>query len=186
MTDRLAPFLDRLSRLSVDDLAVLALPEPDPEERAELMARALAVAEPAGRADDLRRAPGRARDAAIGAFSFRGYEPTWFGLNWGRSLGRADDRAHLLAAIEDAAIAEIVADLLGTDDLRLLREPFERAISMSGSASSASPEFSGSRGRRGIVGITWLVAAFPRVGGAVYQLGLWLNALVPGNRGPRL
>jgi hypothetical protein len=135
-SDPLASFLRELGRLSVDDLAMVALPEPDPDERAGLLQRAVDAAGAAGRREALAVAPGRARDA------------TWFGLNWGRSLGRADDRARLVAAVEDAAVASIVADLLSADDIAALREPFEIAASMAGAGPDTNSGTQGSlRGR---------------------------------------
>jgi hypothetical protein len=158
--DRLAPFLERLSRLSVDDLAIIALPEPDEPTRRELLQGALDAAEAAGRGAEVRAAPARARDQLLDAFARRAYEPTWFGLNWSRSLGRAADRARLLAAVEDAAVAESVADLLGADDLAALREPFEIASSMGGTAPTSNPRVEGAAPRAGVAGLvfgTWLV-----------------------------
>jgi hypothetical protein len=149
--DRTAAFLETLSRFTVDDLAVLALPEPDPDERTALLARAITAAEEAGRLDEVRAAPGRAREVIVQAFSFRAYDPTWFGLNWGRSLGRADDRARLLAAVEDAAIAAVVADLLPEDDVAALREPFERIASMAGTAPAANPQTEGPNRRWAVI-----------------------------------
>jgi hypothetical protein len=128
--DRLEAFLAELGRLSVDDLSVVALPEPDPDERAALLQRAVDVAHAADRREELAMAPARAREQLLRAWSRRGYEPTWFGLNWGRSLGRADDRARLVAAVEDAAVAAVMADLLSPEDAGALREPFEIAASM--------------------------------------------------------
>jgi hypothetical protein len=157
--DRLTPFLERIARLSIDDLAVLALPEPDPDERAVLLGRAEAAARRAGRLDEVRAAPGRGRDAVVRAFAFRAYDPTWFGLNWGRSLGRADDRARLLAAVEDAAVASVVADLLPEEDVAALAEPFELAASMTGAAPAANPRLEGSIGRRGLVTAAFIASA---------------------------
>ena len=148
LSDRIGPFLDALSRLSVDDLGMVALPEPDHDARAALLQRALDAADAAGRRDAIAEAPARARNALLASFARRAYDPTWFGLNWGRSLGRADDRARLIAAVEDAAVAEVVADVLDPDDVASLREPFELASSMVGTAPSASPSIDGSPGRR--------------------------------------
>jgi len=164
--DRVAPFLERLSHLNLDDLAMLALPEPDAAVRIELLQRALDAAESAGRGAEAREAPARARDAIVRAFSFRGYDATWFGLNWGRSIGRADDRARLMTAIEDAALAEVVADLLPPDDVGTLREPFDLVASMAGSAPLASPRLDSKAGA-GIVGVAWLAGALSVVGPAV-------------------
>lgn len=147
----LEAFLAELGRLSVDDLTMVALPEPDPDERAELLQRAVDAAAAGGRREALAAAPGRARDALFRSYSRRGYDPTWFGLNWGRSLGRADDRARLVAAAEDAAVAAVVAGLLPDEDLAALREPFEIATSMTGAAPEANPTARGSAGRRAVV-----------------------------------
>jgi hypothetical protein len=149
--DPLEAFLAELGRLSVDDLAMVALPEPDPEVRAALLQRAVDAAHAAGRRDQLAAAPGRAREQLFRAWSRRGLEPTWFGLNWGRSLGRADDRARLIAAVEDAAVAAVVADLLPEEDVGALREPFDIATSMAGAAPSSNPIIRGSAPQRGFV-----------------------------------
>lgn len=158
MTDRLGPFLERLARLSVDDLSMLALPEPDPDERSALLARAAGAAADAGRRAELAEAPVRARDTVLHAFSFRAYDPTWFGLNWGRSLGRSVDRARLIAAVEDAAVAEVVADLLPTDDVAALREPFEAVAAMAGSAPAANPQFKSPSAEQAVAGAGILVS----------------------------
>ena len=170
--DRVGAFLEVLERLAVDDLAMLALPEPDPEERSALLVRAEAAAAKAGRLDELRAAPSRAREAVVQAFAFRAYEPTWFGLNWGRSLGRADDRARLVAAVEDAAVAAVVADLLPGDDVAALREPFEHVASMAGTAPAASPLIEGPRRRRALVAALFALtfAGAAAIGGSIAAL----------------
>jgi hypothetical protein len=146
-------FLAELERTSVDDLSVVALPEPDPDERTALLQRAVDVAAAAGpdRREALATAPARARERLFRAYAFRAYEPTWFGLNWGRSLGRAEDRARLIAAVEDAAVAAAVADLLSEEDVAALREPYEIARSMRGAAPAANPIIRGSVAQRGVV-----------------------------------
>jgi hypothetical protein len=156
MTDRIAAFLDRLAHLSVDDLGVIALPGPDPDQRATLLARADAAAAAAGRDDELREAIARTRAALVDAFSSRGLDPTWFGLNWGRSLGRAEDRARLLATAEDAAVAEVVADLLPAEDVEALREPFDLVASMAGTAPAVSPSVGRSAPRKAAVVAVWM------------------------------
>jgi hypothetical protein len=171
--DRVGAFLKALERLAVDDLGVLALPESDPDERVDLLARAITAAEQAGRLDEVRAAPGRAREAVVQAFAFRAYDPTWFGLNWGRSLGRADDRARLLAAVEDAAVAAVVADLLPEDDVAALREPFERIASMAGTAPAANPLIQRAGRRRAVIAAIFVLSASgaAAIGGVIAALG---------------
>jgi hypothetical protein len=149
--DPLAAFLAELGRYSVDDLSMVALPEPDADERAALLQRAVDAAHAADRRAELAMAPARAREQLFRAWSRRGYEPTWFGLNWGRSLGRADDRARLVAAVEDAAVAAVMADLLSPEDVGALREPFDIATSMAGAAPASNPIIRGSGPQRGFV-----------------------------------
>jgi hypothetical protein len=181
--DRLAPFLERLSHRNLDDLGMIALPEPDPAERAELLGRATRAAAAAGedRLAELRSIPDRVGDLAFRSYSFRGYEPSWFGLVWGRSIGRAADRARLVAAVEDAAVAEVVADLLPEDDLAALREPFELASSMVGAAPGVNPRFT-SRRTAGVMAGVWLAAWFA---GAGAVLGGAVAALLSRRRGRR-
>jgi hypothetical protein len=162
MTERVNAFLRKLEHLSVDDLTVLALGPADPDERDRLLDRIDAAAEAAGRLDELDDAADRAADALVYAFSRRSFEPTWFGLNWGRSLGRPEDRANLLRAVEDAAMAAVVADLV-PDDAAVLAEPFELATSMAGAAPSVSPA-STERGGANVVRALWLLAAFLVIG----------------------
>lgn len=150
-TEALDAYLAVLERLSVDDLSMVALPEPDPDERAELLAKAVDAAAGAGLGEVLAAAPGRAREKLFRAFAYRAYEPTWFGLNWGRSLSRPDDRARLIAAVEDAAVAAVVADLLPEEAVAALREPYDIARSMSGAAPAANPIIRGSGAQRGLV-----------------------------------
>ncbi|MEA2549451.1 MAG: hypothetical protein QOE42_2049 [Chloroflexota bacterium] len=139
--DRLALFLQVLDRLSLDDLGMTALPEPDAGARSERFERAMAAAARAGpdRLAELEAAPRRIREHLLAGYNVLGFQPSWFGVMWSRSVGRADDRAHLISAIEDAAIAAVVDDLLPADDLVALREPFVLAASMRGTAPSINP-----------------------------------------------
>ena len=155
-SDRVLTFLSRLDRLSVDDLIVLALAPSDPDEVDRLRERAEQAAEGAGRRDELDEAIDRAREMIITSFSFRGLEPTWFGLNWCRSIGRAEDRARLFAAIEDGARAAIVADLV-PEEAGILGDPFEIAASMRGTGPSSNPS---SSVHRNAVRLAWVYATF--------------------------
>ncbi len=157
--DRLAPFLARLDRLSLDDLGVIVLPEPDGGARSALHERVIAAAERASpdRVAELSAVPVRIREHMLRAYNRRGLEPSWFGIIWNRSLGRADDRSHLIAAIEDAAISVAAEDLLPADDLAALREPFEVAASMTGTAPSVNPMIE-SRGGHAVVALAGLAS----------------------------
>ena len=166
--DRLAPFLARLDRLSLDDLGVIVLPEPDGGARSALLERAIAAAERAGpdRVAELSAVPVRIREHMFRAYNRRGLEPSWFGIIWNRSLGRADDRSHLIAAIEDAAISAVADDLLSVEDLAALREPLEVAASMTGTAPSVNPMIE-SRGGHAAVALAGLASMLVFGGGMV-------------------
>jgi hypothetical protein len=185
MTDRLAPFLEQLYRRNLDDLGMIALPEPDPAVRSELLARATAAATAAGpdRLAELRAVPDRVGELAFRSFSFRGYEPSWFGLMWGRSIGRAGDRARLVAAVEDAAVAEVVADLLPADDLAALREPFVIATSRAGAAPGVNPTFTSRRVAGAIAG-AWIVAVLLSGGAVIAGAIAGLLSRFRSRRGP--
>ena len=157
MTERVEMFFGRLDRLSVDDLIVLALPGVDRERRAALLDRVETAGAAAGRTDELDECAERAVSWIVQAFSFRSLEPTWFGLNWGRSLGRSDDRARLFEAIEDAALAAVVADLV-PDEAATLAEPFEDVASMSG--AGAGPVPSAGWASPNAVRVAWVLGAY--------------------------
>jgi hypothetical protein len=156
MSERIDAFLARLERLSIDDLQVLALPPADPDERDALLDRVDAAARAAGRLVELEEGTDRATAAIVGALSFRGYEPTWFGLNWGRALARSEDRAALVEAVEDAAVAAVVADL-APEVAAALAEPFELVASMAGTAPAVNPT---SSAHRNAVRAAWVFGAF--------------------------
>lgn len=172
--DRLDAFLHELDRTKLADLEVLALPEPDPEERAALLAR---VAEAAARPDavDVDGTRAGIRELMLRRLSGDGFRPTWAGLNWVASPMRIEDRAWLIVAVEDAAVAALLEDRLDPDDVAALREPFAIASSMEGAGTTGVPDLSGSRlaaapvtalavsaGSIGGLGIIAAIAAFLR------------------------
>jgi hypothetical protein len=175
MSERIDAFLERLQRLSVDDLGVLAIEPMDPTDHDRLLDDADAAAAAAGRLDELDEAADRAHDAMVRSLAFRGYDPTWFGLNWGRSLGRADDRAALIGAAEDAAIAAVVADL-APETADALKAPFELVASMAGAAPNVNPS---SAGHRNTVRAVWVFAAFGLLVGIAVFLAELAAAYLP-------
>ena len=111
-TDRLEVFLARLDRLALEDLRLVALPLPAPDERAAMLDPVRRAAAEAGRTVLVEDARRRAREAVMIAYNRHQYDPTWAGLNWGRSLGTTKDRLGLVVAAEDAAISAVMSDLL--------------------------------------------------------------------------
>ena len=137
-SDRLETFLARLDRLGLEDLRLLALPLPDPTERAVLLSEVDRVAAQANRSKLVEEGRLRSRETMFRAYNRHQYDPTWAGLNWGRSLGTARDRLGLVLAAEDAAVATVLRDLLDEGTVITLTEPFERAAGMAGSTTTPS------------------------------------------------
>jgi hypothetical protein len=142
--DRLDAFLHELDRTKLADLEVLALPEPDPDGRAALLAR---VAEAAAQPDavDVEGTRIGVRELMLRRLSGDGFRPTWAGLNWVASPMRIEDRARLIVAVEDAAVAALLEDRLDPDDVAALGEPYAIASSMEGAGTTGVPDLSGSR-----------------------------------------
>jgi hypothetical protein len=167
---RLETFLQEIERMNVDDLIVVALPALDPGRRADQLAVATRAASGTGRDALLIEARLRARELLVSGFARRAYDPTWFGLNWGRSLGRSADRAALFAAAEDAAAAAVVEDVIDEQVRHELVLPFRMAAAMRGSGQAANPSFATSR--VGVPGrfVLLLAVALTVAGGLVPQL----------------
>jgi hypothetical protein len=183
---RLDAFIARLQRLDLEDLRLLALPLPDPGERAALLENVDRVAADAGRTALVADGRQRARDAVVTAYNRHAYDPTWAGLNWGRSLGTTRDRLGLVVAAEDAAVAAVMDDLLDEDLVSTLAEPFEHAAGMAGSTTTPSLSLSrpGPQGWvvRMVFGAMLVVAALV-IGAAEAAVGL-IAAILAG-RGRR-
>lgn len=167
MTDRIDGFLRRLGRLNLDDLTVLALGPVDIEERDRLLDGIDAAARAAGRLDEVDEAADRADDFMFARFSDRGFEPTWLGVTWGRSVGRVEDRTRLIQAVEDAAMAAVVADLAPADAARL-SEPFELLATMAGAAPAGPPR--SRRTGRGVSSVALIVATVSLVAATWYGI----------------
>ena len=132
---RVAALLDRLGRVDREDLQRMALLPPD-QGRQAARERAIDASVAAGRGELLKAATQRVREATLEEYSRAGYRPTWLGLNWAVSTGRAEDRVAWVVALEDAAIATVAQDLLSADDVAELMWPFER---LAGQATGGPP-----------------------------------------------
>jgi hypothetical protein len=94
------------------------------------------------------------------------YQPTWAGLNWGRSLGTVEDRVAVAGAVEDAAIGTVAMDVATAEDVETLIEPMRVLMSM-------RPE--GPR-RAQFAGTTWT----SRIGAALFLLFVATTVAVLG------
>ena len=144
---RLNAFLDELDRANLADLEVLVLPAPEPVLRSALLARVDAAAEAGPGRDrvDVEAIRAEFRDLMLARLSSLAYQPTWAGLNWTASPMRMADRARLIEAIADAAVAAALEDRLDPDDVAALREGIEIVRSMPGTAATGVPDLTGKR-----------------------------------------
>jgi len=121
---RVVDVLDRFRRLDPEGLTLVALEDDDPNRRAA-RARARAAAHAAGLGKLLDEGTRSAADLVLREFAEGSYRPQPFGLNWGQSLGTAQDRAGIALAVQDAVAVAIVEDLLPEADSAVLATPFE-------------------------------------------------------------
>lgn len=184
--NRLDAFLARLDRLALEDLRLLALPLPDPAVRAAVLDEVNRAAATAGRTALVDEARRRARDAIVTAYDRHLYDPTWAGLNWGRSLGTAKDRLGLTLAAEDAAVAVVLSDVLDEDLVESLAEGFEHAAGMSGATTTPSLSLDRPGPQGWLLRTVFVVMAIVAIGVAfvagVAQLAIGLIVGVVGSR----
>ena len=112
----LTRFTQRLERLDIDQLRIYALRPPDRMSHQRAMERAEVLAFKSGRDKVLEAARATVQEWLIRVFNEHQYKPTMFGLNWGRSLGTADDRAEIARTLREAVTALIVWDLAADRD----------------------------------------------------------------------
>jgi hypothetical protein len=125
---RVAALLERLTHL---DLQVLVVAAPD---RTRLTARETArtAAETAGRGSLFDEAVTVARQTTIQAFARGGFTGTWAATDMAMSVASASDRIAAAAALEEAAMAEVVEDLVDEETLDILRSTTRALGSLKG------------------------------------------------------
>jgi hypothetical protein len=101
------------------------------------------------------------------------YQPTWAGLNWGRSLGTVEDRVAVAAAVEDAAIGTVALGLIPADAAEELLEPLRRVVSMHPTDAPPRSQFAGTSWTARIGAVLFL--AF--VATTVSVLGLYFGTI---------
>ena len=111
-----------------------------PPDAARMAARdrARAAASVAGRGPLLREAVAAARESTIRSFARGGYSGTWAATDMAVSVVGASDRVAAAAALEEAAMAAVVEDLVDDDTLEELRSTWEGLVSLRGIPSPGS------------------------------------------------
>ena len=160
--DRTDVFLDELDHLGIEDVELVSLPSRDAAGRAAARSAAVEAAERAGRGRLLSESRELARRRVIVMYDRNMYQPTWAGLNWGRSLGTVEDRVAVAAAVEDAAIGTVALDLISEDQARELLEPLRLIVAIHASHVPPRSQFAarGWTGRIGVLLFLGIVASF--------------------------
>jgi hypothetical protein len=109
---RLEALFAGFDRLTPDELARIGLERRDDEHRQEMLRVVAAAAKAADRTALVGEARSRARETVLRRYRDGALHPTWVGLNWGISQGTISDRVAIIEALEDAAEAAVVEDLV--------------------------------------------------------------------------
>ena len=141
---RAAEFLERLDHLGIEDVGLVSLPHEGAAERTPAREAAVTECAAAGLGPVLEATREKARARVIRMYDRNMYQPTWAGLNWGRSLGTVEDRVAVAAAVEDAAIGTVAMDVAMAADVEALLEPMRLLAAMHPDETPRS-EFAGTR-----------------------------------------
>jgi hypothetical protein len=127
---RVEAFIEDLDHVGIEDVGLVSLPASDTAARSPARQAAVSACEAAGLGRCLADAREQARTRVIRMYDRNSYQPTWAGLNWGRSLGTVEDRVAIAAAIEDAAIGTVATGVSPPDIVETLLEPMRLVVSL--------------------------------------------------------
>ncbi|HEX7949301.1 MAG TPA: hypothetical protein VF494_03050, partial [Candidatus Limnocylindrales bacterium] len=131
--------------------------------------RARAAALAAGRGELFDAAVTEARETVLRAFSRGGFSGTWAASDWSISVASPRDRLAAAAAFEEAAMAEVVEDLVDDDTLEILRAGTDELVRSSAVPSPGSlSSFSSSAFSSGSPALSAVLIVSGIIG-----LGLW-------------
>jgi hypothetical protein len=153
---RVERFFAELDHLGIEDVALVSLPHDGAGERTPPREAAAAACVAAGLGPLLDETREKARARVIRMYDRNMYQPTWAGLNWGRSLGTIEDRVAVAAAVEDAAIGTVATDVAPAADVDALLEPLRMLVAMHPSEGSRS-QFAGTGWTARIGAILFLI-----------------------------
>jgi hypothetical protein len=178
---RLEALFEGFDRLTPDELARMGMRRDHGAARASLLRLVAAAAEKHGRTKLLDDARTQARDAVLNRYSAGSLHATYIGLNWGISQGTVEDRVSVVEALEDAASAAVVADVVDRDVVEALSVDAEHLVDLSaGDVSEGSlahaiappaPGFRDTRSRRAAVGFGALVVGVVAISGSLLAAG---------------
>ena len=155
------------------------------ETRRAARARATEAAVAAGRGALLDEATAAVREAVLEIFSRSGFSGTWALTDMAVSVTRAEDRVAAAAAIEEAAMAAIVEDIVDAETTDILRSTTAGLFDLTGMpapgslSSFATPRRGSARGPIEVAALV-AYALVCVVIAAVASLGIGLLALAAG------
>ena len=128
---RLEALFEGFDRLTPDELSRMGMRRDHGQARASLLRVCAEAAEKHGRTNLLVEARVQAREAVLNRYSAGSLHATYIGLNWGISQGTVDDRVSVVQALEDAAAAAVVADVVERDVVDALSVDAEHLVDLS-------------------------------------------------------
>ena len=154
--DRLDDLFESLEHV---ELQIVVVDPPD-DRRLDARDRAKTAAIVGGRHALFDEATAAARQVALKGYARGGFTGTWAFTDMAISVATADDRLAAAAALEEAAMAAVVEDLVDAETVRILRSTADSLASMTGlpTPGSLANVASGRGWIRGPVGI--VVVAF--------------------------
>ena len=113
--ERVDRFLIEVSKQPVERLRLFAAAPIRAERHRSIVADVELVAIEHGLDEPLRAILQSVDDWVLRRFADRGYDPTFIGLNWGRSPGTAQDRAMVAATLREAVAAIVLGPAIPED-----------------------------------------------------------------------
>ena len=112
---RVDRFLVEVSKLPAERLRLFAVAPADVERHRRVVDGVEAAAIERGAWDSLAEILADVNNWVLRRYADRGYDPTFFGLNWGRSPGTAQDRAIVAGSLREAVTAIVLAPVISAD-----------------------------------------------------------------------
>lgn len=109
---RVDRFLIEVSKLPTERLRLFAVVPADADRHRQIVDDVEAAAMGHGFWDSLAEILADTNDWVLRRYADRGYDPTFIGLNWGRSPGTAGDRAVVAGSLREAVAALFLAPII--------------------------------------------------------------------------
>jgi hypothetical protein len=109
---RVDRFLVEVSKLPTERLRFFAIAPADADLHRRVVDDVEAAAIGRGLREPLSEILADVNDWVLRRYADRGYDPTFIGLNWGRSPGTAQDRAIVAGSLREAVTAIVLAQVI--------------------------------------------------------------------------